>query len=257
MFHKNTPVMVWFYTSHKRQRWNRGEVPLLKLSLEAETHRRAGISPLLQIYFPGLYLIEQASLNYVSHHSLPRLGLRAQVSCQRLLAALSLFFIQALYLLSHKPISCLPSTTTFLFFFLSLSPAFTTHRSLVSRLLSPSCLKPFPNISRVSVASCDWCICDYSFWQTCLCTGKNMKYLQKTAACEEVYGQWEEKEPVLFLFFLISEAQSVSKGQVFGLLSPTPAHHVGPAPLTPLASSLLAPSTLAYGPLELYLISFC
>lgn len=210
---------------------NQSEVLLLKLSLEAETSQKSWnqtctISPLLQISFPGLYLIEQASLDYVSHHSELRLGRGAPVSLPATFGCFEPIFYLGPSQASPPP----PHSSSFFSSSFPLSLLFIIHRSLVSRLLSPSCLKPFPNISGVSVASCDWCACDYSFWQTCSCAGKNLRYLQKTAACEEVYGQCEERRTcfILCFFYFISEPHSASRGQVFGRLSPPPS---SPRPL--------------------------
>lgn len=101
----------------------------------------------------------------------------------------------------------------------SPSPAFIIHRFCLYSPLFPYRLYRFPNISGVSVASCDWCACDYSF-------------LADVFACERGPKiPWKNKKPVKG--YEVSEALQdwhsnlVFASQVFGFPPPSSACDAG------------------------------
>ena len=149
--------------------------------------------------------------------------------------------------------------------------------ALVSPWLSPSCLYPFPNISRASVASCDWCACDYSSWQPHSSMRRNPKYLEKTdgvlrsvRSARRVATRsgrtrlWQWHPPSN-----LSEPASGGWRPTFGspLFSPPlllprwlphfPTSSSSSSSFSSSSSSFFDFFCLASGPLELYLISFC
>lgn len=193
--------------------------------------------------------------------------------CQRHLAGLNpylyIFFLT------------IPSRT-FLFLLLPPHLLLSFYAALVSPRLSPSCLYPFPNISRASVASCDWCACDYSSWQPHSSMRRNPKIpWKKPTAC---WGAWGQRGALQESGNALRTNQTVTVTPSFDSLWTglrrleaniwissffPPSSPVTLAPSLPylLLLLLLISSSfsffffdffcLASGPLELYLISFC